>query len=151
MEGEIFNATRKQENAAPADTSHEGESLRDFLFIPSELLKKDLPAVVSEKVGLKEMHLFHDPREVCAAASIIFGGISLVSWIVILFGLLTSISGVALAVVGFKSSGSKYARIGLGLSLAGLVASLLYAFAAYQGMVNYNYFTSEFWAKSTME
>lgn len=145
MEGEIFNAIRKQENAALADASHEGNPLPELLFIPSELLKKDLLAGSSKKVSLKEFHLFHNPREVCAAASIVFGVTSLISWIVILFGLLSSISGVILSLVGLKSDGSKYARIGLGLSIVGLVASLLYAFAAYQGMINYNYFTTEFW------
>lgn len=145
MEEENFNAIQKQESAAPVEVPREANPLPELLFVPSELLKKDLLAGAPEKSGLKGLHLFHNPREVCAAASIVFGGISLISWVVILFGLLSSVSGIVLAVVGFKSDGSKYARIGLGLSIAGLVASLLYVYAASQGMINYNYFTSEFW------
>lgn len=145
MEGENFNAIQKQESVAPLESSREAKPLPELLFVPSELLKKDLLAGPSKKVSLKELHLFHNPREVCAAASIVFGGISLISWVVILFGLLSSVSGIVLAVVGFKSDGSKYARIGFGFSVAGFIASLLYAYAAYQGMINYNYFTSEFW------
>lgn len=145
MEGELFNMIQKQEQGALIDAPREVKHLPEFSFVPQELLKKkDLPIVESAqrwKVGNQGL------REKCAVAGVVLGGLSLVSWVVILFGILAAIAGIAFSIVGLKSNGSKYARIGLGLSLAGLVAALLYAFVASKGIINYNYFTSEFWGK----
>ena len=134
MEGELFNAIQKQESGAPAEVHHEVKPSPEFSFVPPELLKKEMIKTQGFCV-----------REKCAVVGAVFGGIALVSWVVILFGILAAIAGIALSIVGLKSKSSKYARIGLGLSIVGLIAALLYAFAAYQGMINYNYFTSEFW------
>ena len=134
MEGELFNAIQKQENIASADAPREVKPSPEFSFVPPELLKKETAKTQGFCV-----------REKCAVVGAVFGGIALVSWVVILLGILAAIAGIALSIVGLKSSSPKYARIGLGLSIVGLIAALLYAFAAYQGMINYNYFTSEFW------
>lgn len=142
MEGELFNAIQKQESGAPAEVHHEVKPAPEFSFVPPELLKKEM---------IKTQGQGFCVREKCAVVGAVFGGIALVSWVVILLGILAAIAGIALSVAGLKSKSSRYARIGLGLSILGLVAALLYAFAAYQGMINYNYFTSEFWAKSTTE
>lgn len=136
MEGELFNTIQKQENGATAEPSREVKPSPEFSFVPPELLKKE---------GIRTQGQGFCVREKCAVVGAVFGGLALVSWVVILFGILVATAGIALSIVGLKSKSSKYARIGLGLSIVGLVAALLYAFAAYQGMINYNYFTSDFW------
>ena len=93
----------------------------------------------------------HGLHERCALFGLILGAIAVVSWIVILFGVVWSILGIVFSVIGLKSSRKKLAQIGLGLSILGLVLSIWYIYAAYSGMINYNYFTSEFWTKSTTE
>lgn len=106
--------------------------LPEISFIPANFFKKE-----SEGGAGK--------REKCALAGIALGAFALVSWIVILFGVLFSIAGIIFSILGLKSSHKKYAQAGLALSIAGLIASVWYVFAAYHGSVNYNYFTSEFW------
>lgn len=137
MEGELFNTIQNQENGATAEHSREVKPSPEFSFVPPELLKKD---------GIQTQGQGFCVREKCAVVGAVFGGLALVSWVVILFGILAATAGIALSIVGLKSKSSKYARIGLGLSIVGLVAALLYALAAYQGMINYNYFTSDFWS-----
>ena len=142
MEGELFNAIQKQENVTPAEVSRGASPLPKLSFVPPELLKKDLSGAVSAQVGTMGAQGL---RGKCAVGGVVFGGLSLICWVVIIFGILASSAGIALSVAGLRSNSSKYARIGLGLSIFGVVAALLYAFAAYQGMINYNYFTSDFW------
>lgn len=142
MDGELFNMIQKQERGVSVDGPREVKHLPEFSFIPPELLKKDMPTVVSARAGEVGVQGF---REKCAVVGVVLGGLSLVSWVVILFGILASIAGIALSLVGLKSSSSKCARTGLGLSLVGLIAALLYAFVASKGIINYNYFTSDFW------
>lgn len=130
MENELFNQIQKPEEQALAQ---EGKPLPKLSFIPSELLKK------IEGTGEHGMH------ERCALFGLVLGSIAVVSWIVILFGVVWSILGIVLSVIGLKSSRKKWAQIGLGLSVLGLVLSVWYIYAAYSGMINYNYFTGEFW------
>lgn len=115
--------------SGPAQFS--ADSLPKLSFIPSDLITEH-----NGTVGV---------REKCAYAGLVIGGISVVSWVVILLGILVSVTGLTLSFLGLSSSRAKHARIGAVLSFFGLVASLSYAFAIYQGKVNYNYFTSEFW------
>lgn len=128
MEGEYLNPIQNQEASTPK-----------LSFIPSELLKKI--------EGTDE----HGMHERCALFGLILGAIAVVSWIVILFGVVYSIVGIVLSAIGLKSSRKKWAQIGLGLSILGLILSIWYIYAAYNGMINYNYFTSEFWSKSTTQ
>lgn len=131
MEGDSFN-TIKREDARPLiATTPPAVSLPNLSFITDDLAKK-----YEGPLGV---------REKCANAGLILGSLALVSWIVILFGIFYSLAGIALSVAGLKSSRSKYARVGLVFSVIGFIASFWYAFAAYRGMINYNYFTSEFW------
>lgn len=127
MEGDTFNTIQADNSQTPATTA----ALPKLSFIPDSLAKK-----YEGPLGLNEK---------CAYAGLVVGVIAAASWIVIILGLIVSIIGVTLSVTGLKSNRSKYARIGLVLSIVGLVGSLGYAFAAYQGRVNYNYFTTEFW------
>jgi hypothetical protein len=133
MEGELFNQIQKQEEVTPTGALPETKQLPPLSFIPSELFKKgegDKPRGMRDK---------------CALLGMILGVLAVVSWIVILFGILYSILGIILSVIGLKSTRKKWARIGLTLSIIGLILSFWYVFAAHKGMVNYNYFTSEFW------
>lgn len=109
------------------------QALPEFSLIPDELLKKEEP--VGEYRG----------KARCAIIGAILGAAALVSWVVILFGFLYSMFGIVFSLIGLKSSRQKYARLGLGLSLVSLLFTSLYAFAVYKGMINYNYFTTEFW------
>ena len=136
MENELFNQIQKPEESV---STQEVKPLPKLSFVPSELLKK---IEGNDKHGLHER---------CALFGLILGAIAVVSWIVILFGVVWSILGIVFSVIGLKSSRKKLAQIGLGLSILGLVLSIWYIYAAYSGMINYNYFTSEFWTKSTTE
>ena len=91
---------------------------------------------------------FGGRSEKCASFGITVGALSLVAWMVLLFGIIASITGIILSCMGLRSSRRKYARIGFWLSVAGLVATLWYMLAAYNGKINYNYFTTEFWGGS---
>lgn len=80
----------------------------------------------------------------CAIVSVVLGSISLVSWVVMIFGLFTSVLGIIFGIMGLKSTTrAKYARLGLILSIIGFLAALLYAYTASRGMINYSYFTTE--------
>lgn len=138
MEGDSFNTIQTEGTPAPVSTTPEASSLPRLSFIPAELEKE----VATGPLGV---------REKCALAGLVLGALAVFSWIVILFGVFASLAGIALSVIGLKSNRSKYAKIGLALSIVGLIGSLWYVFAAYSGMINYNYFTSEFWAKSTTQ
>lgn len=134
MENELFNQIQKHGEVTPSATLPETKPLPHLSFIPSELFKK------TEETPPRGM------RDKCALLGMILGAVAVISWVVILFGVLYSIFGIIFSIVGLKSTRSKWAKIGLGLSIIGLVLSLWYVFAAYKGMINYNYFTSEFWA-----
>lgn len=113
------------------------KQLPEISFIPSELIKKE--AITSLGV-----------REKCALVGVGLGALALISWVIILFGVVFATIGIVLSIFGLKSQYSKHAKIGITLSIVGLIASFWYIFAAYHGMVNYNYFTSDFWGgKST--
>lgn len=129
MEGETPNQTQNTSE----QTSVETKPLPKLSFIPSDLLKKtDAPNG-------------HGVHERCALFGLILGAIAVVSWVVILFGVVYSIIGIILSIIGLKSARQKWAMIGLALSIIGLLLSVWYVFAVYNGMINYNYFTSEFW------
>lgn len=136
MEGELYNAIQKPNEAVSTVEKNEVTSLPKLSFIPPDLLNKENIAQMGK-------------REKCAFAGMVLGGLALISWIVILFGAVFAVFGIVLSFLGLNSGYKKYARIGLGLSIAGLLASIWYCFAAYSGMVNYNYFTSEFWTSAT--
>lgn len=141
MEGEPFNPiqtpAQTQAGVTHAPASSETSSMPALSFIPSELLKK---------MANSEPHTGHDR---CALFGLILGAIAVVSWIVILFGVVYSVVGIVLSVIGLKSAHQKWAKVGLGLSVLGLILSVWYVLAAYRGMVNYNYFTSEFWGSAS--
>lgn len=135
MEGELYNTIQKQSEPMTARVPQE-EALPPLSFIPAELLSK----VATTPAG---------HREKCALLGLGLGALAIISWIVVLFGVFFSIFGIVLSVIGLKSNYKKYAKIGLGLSIVGFVASAWYVFAAYHGMINYNYFTSDFWGGET--
>jgi hypothetical protein len=64
-------------------------------------------------------------------------------------GAIIGLVGIIFSLSGLKSAHPKCARTGLIISTIGLIASFGYAFAAYSGMINYNYFTTEFWGNAT--
>ncbi len=135
MEGETLNQNQNTNESALVDE----KPVAKISFVPPDLLKK-----IEGEGG-------HGLHERCALFGLILGAIAVVSWIVILFGVVYSILGIILSVIGLKSARQKWAKIGLGLSVLGLVLSVCYVLAVYNGMINYNYFTSEFWAKSTTQ
>jgi len=137
MEGDSFSSTQKQD-ASVVTPSFAPKQIPELSFIPEELLGKKGNGASGT-------------RERCALIGMILGIVAVVSWIVIIFGVVYSIAGIILSIVGLKSNRKKWASIGLSLSILGLVFSLWYAYAAYQGRVNYNYFTSEFWSKSDVQ
>jgi len=130
MELEHFNPIQEQQEVILAAPPHKLTSLPKFSFIPPELLKKT-----------------DGPRERCAFIGMILGAVAMISWIVILFGVVYSLAGITLSIIGLRSLRQKWARTGLIFSIIGLILSVWYIFAAYQGMINYNYFTSEFWSR----
>lgn len=127
MEGDTFNTIQAEVNQVPTAVA----SLPKLSFVPDDLMKK-----YEGPMGL---------REKCARAGLVAGGISLVSWVVIVFGVVTSIIGAGFSIAGLRSARAKHAKIGLVLSVVGLAASFGYAFAISQGKVNYDYFVNEFW------
>lgn len=129
MDGEAFSQIQNTGELSVVET----KPIPKISFVPSELLKKI------------EGDSEHGIYERCALFGLILGAIAVVSWIVILFGVVYSIVGIVLSVIGLKSNRKKWAQIGLTLSIIGLLLSVWYIFAVYNGMINYNYFTSEFW------
>lgn len=135
MEGDNFSTIQKENMSTSVTTAPELLSFPKISFIPDDLGKlEDGPFGVREK---------------CAYAGLVVAGISVLSWVVIILGILFSVIGAALSIVGLKSRRSKHARVGLVMAVIGLIASIGYAFAVYQGRVNYNYFTSEFLGTSS--
>lgn len=124
MEGEHIDRTEGKEGRAEEQVQ-DRKSMLHFSFIPPELLGQ---RTVFEK---------------CAIASVVFGGFSLISWVIIVFGLTASVVGIILSTFGFRSQHPQHARLGLILSLIGMALSLLYAIAASRGMIHYTYFTTE--------
>lgn len=135
MEGEFLNQIQKSGEHSPTTNGVENNFLSDISFVPSELIKK------SEDLEPSRF------REKSALAGLILGSFAFISWIVILLGVFYSVTGIVFSVIGLKSDHKKFARIGLALSILGLILSFWYVFAAYQGAINYNYFTSEFWGR----
>lgn len=139
MEQEPFNLVKTEETKSPQVNFTNTTSLENFSFIRSHVGQE-----------AKE-NRFSISRGKLAILGAVLGGLSLVSWVVILLGVAYSIFGIILSVIGLKSKRQKLAKVGLVLSIIGLILSACYIFAVYQGMINYNYFTSEFWTKQATE
>jgi len=135
MEGEPLDQFQNKVKQSPNMSETENNSLSDISFIPSELIKK------SEVLKPSRF------REKSALAGMILGIFAVISWVVIIFGVFYSVTGIVFSIIGLKSEHQKLARIGLGLSILGFILSIWYVLAAYQGAINYNYFTSEFWGR----
>lgn len=128
MEEDTFNTLQKQrQEEVPSAVSFPGISFTP----PQEGESGSFPSF--------------DIREKCAFAGLVFGCISIISWTVIVLGVVISFMGIIFSIVGRKSPRSKLARIGLVLSIAGGAATILYIVLIYAGIINYNYFTNEFW------
>mgnify|MGYP001569458730 CR=1 len=128
MEEETFNTIQKQgQEEMPSAISFPNIS-----FLPPQ-------------EGESRFFRFSDIREKYAFAGLVFGCLSVISWTVIALGVVVSLAGILFSVAGFKSSHPRPARIGLVLSVAGGVATILYIVLIYAGIINYNYFTNEFW------
>ena len=125
MNEEQIDSVQKVLPVSPEQKTQDTESVLNLSFIPPEL---------EGKRGI---------REKCAIASVVFGGISLISWVVMLLGIIISLTGVVLGIIGLKSSQKRKAKIGLVLSVIGFIAVFLYAFAAASGMIHYSYFTTQ--------
>lgn len=124
MDGEHIDMT--QGDAGRADLPvQERKSLLNLSFIP--------PILQGQRTVFEK----------CAIASVVFGGISLFSWVIIVIGLTTSVVGIVLSTFGFRSQHPQHARLGLILSLVGMTLSILYAYAAARGMIPYTYFTTD--------
>lgn len=119
MEGDTFNTTQAETTQAPITPA----TLPKLSFIPNELVRQ-----YEGPLGV---------REKCAYAGVVVGCIAVASWVIILLGLIVSIVGISLSLAGLKSKRSKQARVGVVLSAIGLIGALLYAVAAYQGIINY--------------
>lgn len=132
MEGELYNTIQKQELQGIPPTAPPPK-FPDISFGP--------PVENTSSRGGISPHR----REVCAKAGIVIGGIAIISWFIIALGIIFAIFGTLFSYLGLTSSRAKYARIGLYLSIAGGVLSLLYVFVVYAGFMNYNFFTNELW------
>lgn len=134
MENELSDKVENKEVDTFPSVPPEAPKLANISFSPEAFLKKTNGETP------------HGYREWLAFAGLILGVVSVFSWIVLLFGFLYSILGIIFSSIGLKSTyHTKIARTGLGLSVAGFLFSLIYIIAVYQGSVNYNYFTTEFW------
>ncbi len=134
MEREFFNDTQKLEKGSiSADLERK---FSEISFTPSSHGKDITPSAN----GLLEKY---------AVIGLVAGVIAIFSWIVIMIGVLAAIIGIIFSVLGLKSANPKYARIGLGLSVVGLISSVLYFLAVYNSMINYDYFTNEFWGTAS--
>ncbi|OHA78930.1 MAG: hypothetical protein A2V96_00850 [Candidatus Yonathbacteria bacterium RBG_16_43_6] len=127
MEGELYQTIQKQELQGMPVTAV-APAFPDISFTPP-----------MEGKGASHR------REVCAKIGIAVGGIAIISWFVIALGIVFAILGTLFSYFGLQSSRTKYARIGLYLSLVGGLLSLVYVFVVYAGFINYNFFTNELW------
>lgn len=125
MEEEHVNVIQNSGLRSGGEERRDQKSLLSLSFIPPEL---------EGKRGVCEK---------CAIASVVFGGMSLVTWVIMILGLLMSVVGIVLGIFGLKSQHPKHARIGLILSVIGLLAVILYAVSAARGMIHYSYFTTQ--------
>ena len=125
MEEAQIDTTIKGDIRGAEERARAQESLLQLSFIPEQLR------------GGRSV------RERCAVISVVLGGISLVSWVVMIFGAVSSVLGIIFGFVGLKSKHPKHARVGLTLSIAGFFAVLFYAFAAARGLIHLSYFTTE--------
>lgn len=132
MEGELYNTIQKQEQQGTPSTALP-PTFPDISFGPPT-------DGTSSKRGISTHR-----REVCAKVGMVIGGIAIISWFIIALGIIFALFGVIFSYFGLTSSRTKYARIGLYLSLAGGALSILYILVVYAGLVNYNYFTNELW------
>lgn len=125
MEGAQIDTTPKGDTRTAEERAQAEESMLKLSFIPEQL---------QEGRGT---------RELSAIVSVVFGGISLVSWVIMIFGLASSVLGIAFGFIGLKSQHPAHARVGLTLSIIGFFAVFLYAFAAAYGMISNSYFTTQ--------
>lgn len=126
MEEETFNTIQKQEEnsfkASFPGISFTAPNMGESMPVPS-----------------------FNVREKCALVGVMLGCISIISWTVIVLGVTVSLVGIIFSILGIKSPRPKIARIGLALSILGGAATVLYVVLIYAGVINYNYFTNEFW------
>ncbi|MDO8604502.1 MAG: hypothetical protein Q7K40_03875 [bacterium] len=133
MDNEHLYITKKEDNQVDSTKTYSTVPFPEISFIPPELLKNKAD---SHALGVHEK---------CALVGVALGVLAVFSWVVLLFGVLYSAVGIILSIIGLRSTRKKLAKIGLALSILGLVLSILYIFAISQGIINFNYFTSEFW------
>ncbi|MBI3634487.1 MAG: hypothetical protein HY228_02605 [Candidatus Yonathbacteria bacterium] len=128
MEEEAFKTIQKQEKGDGLSTV----SFPGISFAPPD-------------AGESMTFSSFDVREKCAFVGVVLGCISIISWTIIVLGIVVSLIGIIFSIFGIKSPRSKIARTGLILSLAGGAATILYIVLISAGIINYNYFTNEFW------
>jgi hypothetical protein len=76
-----------------------------------------------------------DPEErtnhLLATLSIVLGLLSLCAGLIPIFGLVVSFAGIGLGLFGRRSENKKVATIGIGISVLGVIVSLVYAYLLY--------------------
>lgn len=134
MEEGLFNVIQKQAGAgASAPFSPSSNQFSNISFSPQ------VAPAASTKISPRM-------RDIFATTGLIFGGVAVVSWFVIVVGILATLVGTSLSFLGRTSmSKARRAKIGLILSIIGGLLTLLYMAAIYAGLINYNYFTNELW------
>ena len=140
---EIFKTIDKQEKeGVPVITGEEMHNVQ-----PISDMTGSFPGISfapQQEATLSSFPSF-DVREKCAFAGLVFGCISIISWTVIALGVAVSAVGIIFSLLGKESSRSKLARTGLLLSIIGGIATIVYVALISAGIINYNYFTNEFW------
>lgn len=132
MEGDFSNTAQKYGGISSGGVSPVSPKFPDISFISSE-------------IGAQGERFSPQLRGTFATAGMVVGGIAIVSWFVIVIGILVATAGVVLSFLGIKSAQARRARIGLILSAIGGFATIAYIIAIYAGLINYNYFTNELW------
>jgi len=73
-----------------------------------------------------------DPEErtnqILATLSLVLGLFSLCAGLIPIFGLVVSFAGIGLGIFGRRSESKKVATIGIGISILGVIVSLVYAY-----------------------
>lgn len=80
-----------------------------------------------------------------AVVGTVLGALALSVFFIIALSIVLATLGALFSYLGLRSSYARFARVGLTLSIAGGLASVIYMVAVYAGMINYNYFTNELW------
>lgn len=134
MEEGLFKTIQKQaETGASTPFSPASHQFSNISFSPQ----------VAPAAGTK---ISPRMRDIFATTGLIFGGVAVISWFVIVIGILATLVGASLSFLGRTStSKARWAKTGLILSIVGGLFTLLYMAAIYAGLINYNYFTNELW------